>query len=90
MMNINMMNREQFESGLEEVGCRHQAEDIIEKMKDYVTEYATSSERFLIEIQTKMNQYKAVVYAMFSTMEMTGAQEGEKHVEFEACTLLCE
>ncbi|WP_240491476.1 hypothetical protein [Bacillus nakamurai] len=34
MMNINMMNREQFESGLEEVGCRHQAEDIIEKMKD--------------------------------------------------------
>ncbi|MBY8914874.1 hypothetical protein KY305_19340 [Bacillus sp. YC2] len=89
-MNINMLNREQFESGLEEIGCRHQAEDIIEKMKSCVTECAASSERFLIEIQTKMNQYKAVVYAMFSTMEMAGAKENEKHVEFEACMLLCE
>jgi hypothetical protein len=35
-------------------------DDIIGKMKEYVTEYAASSERFLIEIQTVMNEYKAV------------------------------
>jgi hypothetical protein len=53
-------------------------------------EYAASSERFLIETQTVMNEYKAVVCAMFSTMEIAGAKKDEKHVEFEACTVWCE
>ena len=84
-----MINKNQFESDLEAAGFSRQADDIIGKMKEYVTEYAASSERFLIEIQTVMNEYKAVVCAMFSTMEIAGANKDEKHVEFEACTVLC-
>ncbi|MEH6896412.1 hypothetical protein V7Y53_19090 [Bacillus velezensis] len=89
-MHIHMINKNQFESDLEAAGFSRQADDIIGKMKEYVTEYAASSERFLIEIQTVMNEYKAVVCAMFSTMEIACANKDEKHVEFEACTVLCE
>ncbi|MDU0813965.1 hypothetical protein CHH79_17530 [Bacillus siamensis] len=89
-MHIHLMNKNQFESDLEAAGFSRQADDIIGKMKEYVTECAASSERFLIEIQTVMNEYKAVVCAMFSTMEIAGAKKDEKHVEFEACTVLCE
>ncbi|AEB22718.1 MULTISPECIES: hypothetical protein [Bacillus] len=89
-MHIHMINKNQFESDLEAAGFSRQADDIIGKMKEYVMEYAASSERFLIETQTVMNEYKAVVCAMFSTMEIAGAKKDEKHVEFEACTVWCE
>ncbi len=57
-MHIHMINKNQFESDLEAAGFIRQADDIIGKMKEYVTEYAASSERFLIEIQTVMNEYE--------------------------------
>ncbi|MGG1574868.1 hypothetical protein [Fictibacillus sp. NRS-1165] len=86
MFYVNIINRAYLESELGRYGLMDLAEELIERVIEYVSQYDVY-ERILIDVDSVVHDVLKKVHAQFNILENEGEEGQMKLVEFETLTL---